>query len=79
MASLERRIQAAQQRLCGIYRLELPLRADHFLLSADAAGAWRPGRTPRTGLLALEEAGTLWLGLYFDPRAAGSSASRGSK
>jgi hypothetical protein len=75
MASLERRIQAAQQRLCGIYRLEVPLRADHFLLSADAAGAWRPDRTPRTGLLALEEAGTLWLGLYFDPRDAEDPAA----
>jgi len=75
MASLERRIHAAQQRLCGIYRLELPLRAGDFLLSAEAAGAWRPGRSPRTGLLALEEAGTLWLGLYFDPRDAEDPAA----
>ena len=75
MASLERRVQAAQQRLCGIYRLDLPLRAGDFLLSAEAAGAWRPGRSPRTGLLALEEAGTLWLGLYFDPRDAEDPAA----
>ena len=75
MASLERRIHAAQQRLCGIYRLDLPLRADDFLLSAEAAGAWRPGRSPRTGLLAVEEAGTLWLGLYFDPRDAEDPAA----
>jgi hypothetical protein len=75
MATLERRIAAAQRRLCGIYRLEVPLRADEFLLSADAAGEWRPGRSPRTGLLALEEAGTLWLGLYFDPRDAEDPAA----
>jgi hypothetical protein len=75
MASLERRIAAVQRRLCGIYRLELPLCADEFLLSADAAGAFRPGRSPRTGLLALEEAGTLWLGLYFDPRDAEDPAA----
>lgn len=75
MASLERRIAAAQRRLCAIYRLELPLRADDFVLSADAAGALRPEKGPRTGLLALEEAGTLWLGLYFDPRDADDPAA----
>jgi hypothetical protein len=75
MASLERRIAAAQRRLCAIYRLELPLRADDFVLSADAAGAFRPGKGPQTGLLALEEAGTLWLGLYFDPRDADDPAA----
>ncbi len=37
------------------------------MLSADAASAALPARRPRTGLLALEEAGTLWLGLYFEP------------
>jgi hypothetical protein len=75
MASLEHRIHAAQQRLCAIYRLELPLRAGDFLLSQEAAGAWRPGRSPRTGLLAIEDAGTLWLGLYFDPRDAEDPAA----
>jgi hypothetical protein len=75
MASLARRIASAQQRLAGIYRLELPLRADDFVLSAEAATALRPGRRPRTGLLALEEAGTLWLGLYFDPRDAEDPAA----
>jgi hypothetical protein len=67
MASLARRIAAVQERLTAIYRLELALRADDFVLPAAAADALRPARGPRTGLLALEEAGTLWLGLYFDP------------
>lgn len=75
MASLERRIAAAQRRLCGIYRLDLSLSADDFVLSAEAARALQPGRSPRTGLLALEEAGTLWLGLYFDPRDAEDPAA----
>jgi len=75
MASLERRIATAQRRLCGIYRLDLPFSARDFVLSADAACALRPGRSPRTGLLALEEAGTLWLGLYFDPRDAEDPAA----
>jgi hypothetical protein len=75
MASLERRIAVAQRRLCAIYRLELSLRADEFLLSPDAAGALRPATGPRTGLLAIEEAETLWLGLYFDPRDADDPAA----
>jgi hypothetical protein len=75
MASLVRRIETAQERLAGIYRLELPFRAGDFVLSAAAARALRPGRTPRTGLLALEERGTLWLGLYFEPRDAEDPAA----
>jgi len=75
MASLARRIAAAQHRLAGIYRLELPLYASDFVLSAEAASAVLPDRSPRTGLLALEEAGTLWLGLYFDPRDAEDPAA----
>ncbi len=75
MASLARRIAAVQQRLCAIYRLELPLSADEFVMSHDAARALVPARGPRTGLLALEEAGTLWLGLYFDPRDAEDPAA----
>ena len=75
MALLERRIADAQRQLCGIYRLDLALSAGDFVLSAEAAGALRRGRSPRTGLLALEEAGTLWLGLYFDPRDAEDPAA----
>jgi hypothetical protein len=75
MASLVRRIAAAQQRLAGIYRLDLPLRASDFVLSAAAASAVLLSRRPRTGLVALEEAGTLWLGLYFEPRDAEDPAA----
>jgi hypothetical protein len=75
MASLLRRIAVAQRRLAGIYRLELPLRANDFVLSTRAASALLPERSPRTGLLTLEEAGTLWLGLYFDQRDAEDPAA----
>ena len=70
MAALARRIEAAQRRLCAIYRLELPLHASDFVLSAEAARALQPGWRPHTGLLALEERGNLWLGLYFARRDA---------
>jgi hypothetical protein len=75
MASLTRSIAVVQQRLAGIYRLELRLRACDFLLSADAASAVLSSRRPRTGLVALEEPGTLWLGLYFEPRDATDPAA----
>jgi hypothetical protein len=75
MSALARRIAAAQQRISGIYHLELTLRADDFVLSAEAAAALRPARRPRTGLFALEEAGTLWLGLYFEARDAEDPAA----
>ena len=67
---LHRRVAAAQRRLAEIYRLEVPLRAEEFVLSPDEARAQRSEAIPRTGLLAVEEEGTLWLGLYFDPRDA---------
>ena len=74
-AALAGRIATAQQRLCAIYRLELGLRADEFLLSGEQLRARLPAAAPRTGLLALEERGTLWLGLYFDSRDAGDPAA----
>jgi hypothetical protein len=72
---LASRVAAAQRRLCGIYRLELPLRAEHFLISSEAARAQLPSASPRTGLLAIEEPGTLWVGLYFDRRDVADPAA----
>jgi hypothetical protein len=68
--SLGGRIAAVQRRISEIYRLELALRAECFLVSAEAARAHLNAGSPRTGLLALEEGGTLWLGVYFDPQDA---------
>lgn len=64
---LAERVAAAQRRLCAIYRLDLSLRADHFLVSPDRARALLPPGSPPTGLVAVEEDGGLWVGLYFDP------------
>jgi len=75
MAALARRIEAAQQRLSAIYRLELSLHACDFVLSAEAARALSPGWRPHTSLLALEERGNLWLGLYFARRDAADPAA----
>jgi hypothetical protein len=74
-ARLAERIAAVQRQLAELYRLEVPLRAEEFLLSPERARDRRPASSPRTGLLALEEAGTLWLGLYFDPRDAEDPAA----
>jgi hypothetical protein len=74
-AKLVERVATAQRRLSEIYRLDVPHRAEQFLLSVESARAHQPGEAPRTGLLAVEEAGTLWLGLYFDPGDAEDPAA----
>jgi hypothetical protein len=52
----------------AIYRLDLPLRAERFLLTCDAARRLLPPASPRSGLAVVEEDGDLWLGIYLDPR-----------
>jgi hypothetical protein len=67
MRCLRRRVAAAQRWLTGIYRLELDLRAERFLLDASSARALLPGPNPRSGVVVLEEDGQAYLGLYIDP------------
>lgn len=67
---LAQQIAAAQRRLSAIYRLEIGLEARDFLLPPETAREQMGPGAPRTGLLALEEDGELWLGLYFDPSDA---------
>ena len=75
-AALAARVAAAQRRLSGIYRLELGLRAEHFLVAPELARRHLAADDgPRTGLLALEDGDALWLGLYFDPRDAADPAA----
>lgn len=62
------RIGVVQRWLTAIYRLDLSLDAARLLMPARQARALLPDRSPRSGVLALEEAGELWLGLYLDPR-----------
>lgn len=65
---LGRRIAQVQHWLTAIYRLELPLRAERFLMTSEAARRLLPPGSPRSGLAVVEEGGELWLGLYLDPR-----------
>jgi hypothetical protein len=65
---LRRSIALVQRWLMAIYRLDLPLRAERFLLTGVAAQRLLPAGSPRSGLAAIEEGEDLWLGLYLDPR-----------
>lgn len=71
MKALRRRVAAAQRWLVAIYRLELDLRADRFLMDAERARDLLPQASPRSGLLVLEEGDELQLGIYLDPADAG--------
>jgi hypothetical protein len=64
---LARRVDTLKRWLTRAYRLEVRFEAEHYLIAPEAARALLPQRSPRSGVLALEEAGTLWLGLYLDP------------
>lgn len=68
-------MDAAQRRLCAIYRLELALRARDFLIPPERAREALPEPSPATGLAAVEEEGELWLGLYFAPADAADPAA----
>jgi len=71
MAQVRRAVRETQRVLATVYRLDLPVEAWRFVLPAEEARAWLPAESPRSGVLALQEAGELWLGLYLDPRDAG--------
>ncbi len=64
---LTRAIRLAQRWLTAIYRLDLEIEAERFLLSPAHARRLLPPRSPRSGVLVLEEQSELWLGLYVDP------------
>ncbi|MDH3520310.1 MAG: hypothetical protein OEM49_07620 [Myxococcales bacterium] len=67
-SELERRIAQVQRWLTAIYRLEIPQRAEQFLISPKDARSLLPPGSPRSGLAVVEERDALWLGLYLDPR-----------
>ena len=66
-ARLRQRVDAAQGSLTAIYALELSLRAADFLMPAQRVQELLPEAAPRTGVLALEQDGTLHMGLYVHP------------
>jgi hypothetical protein len=67
-SGLSRRIAQVQRWLMAIYRLDLPLRAECFLLTGETAQRLLPAGSPRSGVAVVEEGEDLWLGIYLDPR-----------
>lgn len=70
MRALRRRVASVQRWLTAIYRLELDLRAEHFVVEPEHARALLPDASPRSGLLVLQEGEEVFLGLYIDPADA---------
>ena len=75
MRALRRQIAAVERWLTAIYRLDLDLRAERFVIGAERARALLPAASPRTGVLVVEGDGEAWLGLYIDPRDAGDAGT----
>jgi len=63
-----RSVRHAQSRLRQLYRLDLAAKAWRHLLEPEEARSLIEGEAPRSGLLAVEQEGELWIGLYLDPR-----------
>jgi hypothetical protein len=61
-------VAAAQRSLSAIYDLDLDLRAEHFVMEPRRARQLLPPGSPRSGVLVMETAEELELGLYIDPR-----------
>lgn len=72
---LHQRVAAAQRWLSAIYALDLDLRAERFVMAPEQAREMLPARSPRSGVLVLEEGEEMWLGLYVDPRDAGDAGA----
>lgn len=72
---LPERISAAQGRLSSIYGLDLELRVEDYLIAPERARELLLAEGPRTGVLALQEAGTLYMALYVDPADAADVAA----
>ena len=67
MTPLLTAVAAAGRWLTGIYRLDLGLRAEHFVVSPEDARRLLPVGAPRTGVVVLDDGPELRLGLYVDP------------
>jgi hypothetical protein len=66
-----RSVRETQRTLAAVYRLELPVQAWRFLVSQEDVRGILPEGELRSGLLAFEERGELWLGLYLAPGDVG--------
>ncbi len=70
-ALLARAVVAAQRWITSIYRLEIDLRAEQFVVDPAAARALLPPGSPRSGVLVVEEPEAISLGIYIDAADVG--------
>jgi hypothetical protein len=68
--SLRSAVAQAQLWLTAIYRLDLDLRAEQFVIDPQTAMMLLPPDSPRSGVLVLEEPTEVSLGLYVDAEDA---------
>jgi hypothetical protein len=64
--SLLQAIVEAQRWITSIYRLDLDLRAEQFVVDPDTALKLLPPDSPRSGLLVVEEPAEISVGIYID-------------
>jgi hypothetical protein len=65
-ASLYRAIEEAQRWITSIYRLDLDLRAEQFVVDPGTALSLLPPDSPRSGLVVVEEPEEISVGIYID-------------
>jgi hypothetical protein len=65
---LHRAVATAHDSIARIYRLDLPFRAENFVVTAETARAMLPPDSPRSGVVILEgcDSDELEVGLYVD-------------
>jgi len=68
LRGLAGRLAVVQRWLTAIYRIDLEHQAHRFVMPPERARELLPERSPRSGVLVLEEDETLWLGVYVDAR-----------
>ncbi len=65
-ASLLQAVMEAQRWITSIYRLDLDLRAEQFVVDPGAALKLLPPDSPRSGQLLVEQPAEISVGIYFD-------------
>jgi hypothetical protein len=68
VSELARAVVRIAAWLSDVYALELELDLARCVIEDDRADELLPEDAPRTGVVVVEEADDLWLGLYVDPR-----------
>jgi len=72
-APLLRAVEQAQRWITSIYRLELDLRAEQFVVDPDTALRLLPPNSPRSGLVVVDEGAEVSVGIYIDAADAGDA------